>query len=92
MLYVIVYDVADDNRRAKLAKFLLDFGDRVQYSVFEAELDGNGADEMWQGVSKRADAASDSVLVYGLCGRCAAHRRLLGAERVSVPSGWILVR
>jgi len=40
MLYVISYDIPDDERRLKVAKILLDFGRRVQYSVFEAHLAG----------------------------------------------------
>jgi len=35
---VIAYDITDDKRRRKLAKFLEGYGDRVQYSVFEARL------------------------------------------------------
>jgi CRISPR-associated protein Cas2 len=38
MNYIISYDIPDTKRRTKIAKTLLDFGDRVQYSVFEAEL------------------------------------------------------
>lgn len=39
MLYTISYDIPDDKRRLKIAKILLDYGPRVQYSVFEAQLD-----------------------------------------------------
>lgn len=31
---LVAYDIADDKRRARVAKVLLGFGDRVQYSVF----------------------------------------------------------
>ena len=34
-LVVISYDIANDKRRNKVAKVLLDYGNRVQYSVFE---------------------------------------------------------
>ena len=31
---LIAYDVPSDRRRAKLAKLILSYGDRIQYSVF----------------------------------------------------------
>ncbi len=39
MLWVICYDVRDNKRRRKLAKRLEQRCQRVQYSVFECELD-----------------------------------------------------
>ena len=39
MFYVVSYDMPDDRKRTKMAKNLLDFGTRVQYSVFECILD-----------------------------------------------------
>ncbi|MEW6376162.1 MAG: CRISPR-associated endonuclease Cas2, partial [Thermodesulfobacteriota bacterium] len=39
MFYVVSYDIPDDQRRIKIAKILEDFGDRVQYSVFECLLE-----------------------------------------------------
>ncbi|GAH67947.1 unnamed protein product, partial [marine sediment metagenome] len=32
MFYIISYDIPDDKRRQEIAKILLNFGDRVQYS------------------------------------------------------------
>lgn len=39
MFYLVSYDIPETRRRTKLAKILEDFGDRVQYSVFECILD-----------------------------------------------------
>ncbi len=36
--YVISYDVANDKRRTKIFELLLGYGDRVQFSVFLADL------------------------------------------------------
>ena len=38
MLYLIAYDISDDARRTKLAELLEGFGQRVQRSVFECDL------------------------------------------------------
>lgn len=32
--YLIAYDIPDDRRRTRVAKKLLEYGDRIQYSVF----------------------------------------------------------
>jgi CRISPR-associated protein Cas2 len=37
-LYVISYDIPDDKRRKKIADLLEGYGQRVQYSVFECQL------------------------------------------------------
>ena len=39
MFVVVAYDIPDDRRRTRVAKVLEDYGDRVQYSVFEMNLD-----------------------------------------------------
>ena len=39
--YIAVYDISDDKERAKAAKILEGFGERVQESVFECYLSGN---------------------------------------------------
>jgi CRISPR-associated endonuclease Cas2 len=46
MFCVIGYDCTDDRRRLRVAKVLEDYGYRVQYSVFEAELDEKTLAEM----------------------------------------------
>ncbi len=37
-LYVVSYDIADDDRRSDVAEALLGYGRRLQYSVFECAL------------------------------------------------------
>lgn len=36
--YMVSYDISDDKRRTRIARALLDYGDRVQYSVFCCQL------------------------------------------------------
>jgi len=38
MFVVVAYDIADDRRRHRVASELENFGERVQYSVFECHL------------------------------------------------------
>jgi CRISPR-associated protein Cas2 len=37
-LIVVIYDIIDNKRRARFAKYLLGFGERVQKSAFECIL------------------------------------------------------
>ena len=46
------YDIPDDKRRTKLAKTIKDFGDSVQYSVFECLLDKSHLDKMADRIDK----------------------------------------
>ena len=39
MRYLICYDIADDRKREHLSKTLLNYGQRIQESVFAADLD-----------------------------------------------------
>jgi len=70
MLGIISYDITDDKRRLRLARYLLDYGDRVQYSVFEI-LD---APEILSKVYRTActiiDPKTDSLCMYTLCNGC----------------------
>ena len=70
MLYIISYDSPDNLRRLKLAKTLLDFGGRVQFSVFEARLDRELLEKLVDRIEKIVDESEDSVKIYPLCGSC----------------------
>ena len=36
--YIVCYDICDDKRLRKVFKIMRDFGDHLQYSVFECQL------------------------------------------------------
>lgn len=76
--YVICYDIPDDKRRTKVAKCLDGFGDRIQYSVFEAVLDHALIDKLIGKVDDLIDPDEDQVRVYALCASCARRVRKLG--------------
>jgi CRISPR-associated protein Cas2 len=78
MRYVVCYDVADDRRRQRLVDVLLDYGQRVEESVFECSLEASLATRMIDGVRAVVDTAEDKVLVYGLCENCADKAIVIG--------------
>ena len=82
MQYVVCYDIADDRRRDRLASALLDFGARVQESVFLANLDDELAGKMMARVRKLVDENFDRVHVFALCAACAGRTVTLATAEV----------
>lgn len=66
---LIAYDVPDDRRRARLARVLEEYGDRIQYSVFVVDLLPSGLIEMKTRLRRVLDTTEGSVLMcdLGLC-------------------------
>lgn len=83
MFYLISYDIPDDKRRVKLAKTLKDFGDRVQYSVFECILDAALLETMTSRIADIIDEAEDSIRIYALCNACEKSIHIMGQGTVS---------
>ncbi|HXG22459.1 MAG TPA: CRISPR-associated endonuclease Cas2 [Methylomirabilota bacterium] len=83
MFYLVTYDISDDRRRSQAAKILEDFGDRVQYSVFEMELERfEQFTEMRCRLEKIVDLKTDSVRIYFLCQGCHTKVTILGQGEV----------
>lgn len=83
MFYLVAYDIPDNPRRTKIAKILEDFGDRVQYSVFEMELErSEQLHEMQSRLEGVIDPQADSVRIYFLCQGCQTKITILGQGKV----------
>ena len=79
-MYVMVsYDIVKDARRGKVMRLLKDFGQRVQLSVFECDLDEETYRKMKRGVEELIDKKKDRVRYYRLCRQC--------VDRIVI-SGW----
>jgi CRISPR-associated protein Cas2 len=63
---LIAYDVPVDNRRARLAKALESYGDRVQYSVFVVDAAPVRIARLRRRIEELIDRAEDSVLLCDL--------------------------
>lgn len=64
--YLLAYDVPDDKRRARLAKELQKYGDRVQYSVFVADLSPAYVARLTRAARDIMDTDADSLLICDL--------------------------
>jgi CRISPR-associated protein Cas2 len=71
MFYLISYDISPDRRRTKVAKLLEGFGQRVQYSVFECDLEESQFRQLEQRLLKLIDENDgDNLRIYRMCGAC----------------------
>ncbi len=83
MLILVSYDIPDDRRRTKVAHALKDFGQRVQYSVFECLLAEDQMAHLSARIEKLTDPAEDSVRTYRLCADCVKRIEIRGLGKVS---------
>ena len=91
MRYLVCYDVSNDRRRQHLVDVLLDYGTRVEESVFECSLEAQLAASMTDRIRKVVDTGEDKVLVYGLCESCAGKVLTIGpVERPQEAEFYIL--
>ena len=82
MFVVVSYDIGNDKRRGRIFKTLKNFGQWMQYSLFECELDkANLArlkDRLDQIIKPSED---DSVRFYFLCESCKQQIKRIGGEK-----------
>ena len=76
-MILVSYDISDDKKRAKFAKYLTKFGHRLQYSVFEIEnserILNNITADLNNKFLKTFDQA-DSVYIFRLNPKCEIQR------------------
>lgn len=71
MLVLVAYDIADHKRLRRVAKFMEDYGFRVQRSVFECDLTPAQVSALETGVKEILKRKTDKVQIYQLCEHCA---------------------
>lgn len=76
-LYVVVFDVRDARRRARVRRLIASFGIEVGAAVFEVPTSTAGARALERALSQEL-RADDNVRMYPVCGRCRAHTRIWG--------------
>ena len=80
MRYIVCYDIAEDRRREHAAAILLDFGHRIQESVFVADLDEELAAKMRDRLKEAADHLVDRIHIFPTCAACTAKATAVGAS------------
>jgi len=82
MFVVISYDIKDDKRRNRIFKALKNFGQWMQYSVFECEVDKMNFLKLKDRLDCLIDAEEDdSIRFYFLCESCKRQIERVGGEK-----------
>jgi len=82
MYVIIVYDV-EEERVAKICKFLRQYLHWVQNSVFEGEVTDGKFKEIQIGLKKRIKPDKDSILFYKLRASYDIEKETMGLEKAS---------
>ncbi len=64
--YLVCYDIRDDKRLRRVAEVCCDFGVRLQFSVFECDLNAGERVQMEAELAEAMDQAKDQVLFVNL--------------------------
>lgn len=96
MLMLITYDVdtttaAGRKRLRKVAKICVDYGQRVQNSVFECSLDAAAACVVKAKLKGVIDPSQDSLRFYNLGNRYQTRIEHIGAKETYDPEGILMV-
>ena len=82
VLIVVAYDIEDDKKRTKVMKVLKNYGQWMQYSVFECNLNKEQFLQLQRRLSRLVNADVDSLRYYVLCESCQAKVIRIGGVRV----------
>lgn len=65
---LLIYDIPDDGRRAKIADACLDYGlDRIQYSAFYGQISRNLQEELFQRVVDILGKKAGKIELLAIC-------------------------
>jgi len=96
MLVLITYDVRTESpdgkrRLRRIAKICQDYGQRVQYSVFECVIDPAQWTQMKQRLTNEMDQEQDSLRFYFLGANWKRRIEHIGAKPAYDPEGPLIV-
>lgn len=92
-VFLVCFDISDDRLRRRVAKVLLEYGDRVQKSVFEVVIQSAETyqallDDLQQliavtDVDEEEDDDEDvNIRFYRLCKTCQSHSHSIDEEQI----------
>ena len=81
MQALAAFDVADDQRRYRVTQVLLDYGQRVQESVFWLECEEDLLARIRQRLLSVLNGSEDNLWIVLLCGACARKIEVMGVGR-----------
>lgn len=75
---LLVYDIPNDNKRAKIADACLDYGlDRIQYSAFTGRLAKTHQEELMLRIQKILGKKPGNIQLFTICADDWAKRQII---------------
>jgi CRISPR-associated protein Cas2 len=75
---LVVYDISDDTRRAKVADACLDYGlDRIQFSAFLGDLAATHQEELMLRLKTVLGKKAGNIQMFPICARDWASRKVI---------------
>ncbi len=78
MLHLVAYDVADARRLRRVVQTCRDYGLRIEYSVFECDLEDRVFQAFWESLMQMIDPSEDRLICYRICASRVAEVRSAG--------------
>lgn len=92
MFILVTYDIPDNRRRTQVMKTLKNFGQHVQYSVFECDLNQAAYQRLREALAELVDKQQDNIRFYVINQEDVRKRLVWGPERSMVLNQpWYLV-
>ncbi|HEX3034366.1 MAG TPA: CRISPR-associated endonuclease Cas2 [Thermodesulfobacteriota bacterium] len=83
MFIVISYDITDNKRRNKVLDKLKNYGNHVQYSVFECDITEAQISQLQNRIAVIINPRKDSVLYYYMCRACMGKCEVQGRDKTA---------
>lgn len=83
MYLLVSYDIVDDKRRRRIANFLLNYGRRLQKSVFECHINEQQMQEIFKNLKELIDRREDKLRFWRICKDCLNRVEVVGWGYIS---------
>ncbi len=95
MLIVISYDIESNKKRRKITEILEGYGNRVQKSVFECDLDEKDKLDIYSQLNNvmqddRMKNETDSIRFYKICERCLTQVEIIGSGKIELRESFVV--
>lgn len=81
-MQIVTYDIVSNKSRVRVSKALEDYLERVQFSVFEGELNEKITKSVVAKLTKSINLDKDSIKIYFLCKDCEKKILSIGFEGI----------
>ncbi len=85
MNMIVAYDIADEKRLTRVAKVMMDYGVRVQKSIFEVDVSQKVFRELKSRLEEIILFEEDGVKYFPLCEKCAGTVEIIGQGQFTDP-------